>query len=186
MCPNVGCLLNLIAAASENMGIGINGRLPWTLKNEMAFFTKITTNTKDNTKKNVVIMGRRTWECIPKKYRPLAGRINIVLTRGLLNLKEEAIVCKSIPAALEIISQPPLSEKVETIWVIGGNSVYKAAMETPNFHRLYLTQIKKYIECDTFFPSIPKNFAQIDTTDVPKGIQEENGIQYEYKVYEKF
>ncbi|KAK0091376.1 hypothetical protein PV326_003314 [Microctonus aethiopoides] len=178
MCSN-GCLLNLIAAASENMGIGINGRLPWTLKNEMAFFSKITTNTKNNSKKNVVIMGRRTWECIPKKYRPLAGRINIVLTR------EEAIVCESIPAALEIISKPPLSEKVETIWVIGGNSVYKAAMETPNFHRLYLTHVKKYIECDTFFPDIPKNFIQIDTTDVPKGIHEENGIQYEYKVYEK-
>lgn len=57
-------------------------------RNEMAFFSKITTNTKNNSKKNVVIMGRRTWECIPKKYRPLAGRINIVLTRGLLQVSD--------------------------------------------------------------------------------------------------
>lgn len=76
--------LYLIAAASENLGIGINGNLPWRLKSEMAFFTHMTSKTKDIKKKNVVVMGRRTWDCIPPKYRPLQGRINIVLTRQSL------------------------------------------------------------------------------------------------------
>ncbi|KAG7189134.1 hypothetical protein KM043_008702 [Ampulex compressa] len=177
--------LNLIAATCENMGIGINGTLPWRLKGEMAFFTRMTTNTEDNKKKNVVLMGRRTWECIPKKYKPLRDRVNMVLTTQSLDYGDEAIVCKSIPHALEIISKPPLKDQIERIWVIGGSSVYKAAMESPNFHRLYLTRIKKHFECDTFFPNVPNNFDLINDGDVPSGLQEENGLQYEYQVYER-
>ena len=177
--------LNLIAAACEGMGIGANGALPWKLKSEMAFFTSMTTKTKDNKKKNIVLMGRRTWECIPKKYRPLQNRINIVLTSQLLNLGNDAIVCKSIPHVLEIVGQSPLKDQVESIWVIGGSSVYKDAMESPNFHRLYLTKIKKPFDCDTFFPEIPNYVALTRDPDIPSGVQEENGVEFVYEVYEK-
>lgn len=78
-----------------------------------------------------------------------------------------------------------MNDLVEKIWVIGGSSVYKAALESPNFHRLYLTRIKKYFECDTFFPELPTNLGLVNDPDVPDGIQEENGIQFEYKVYER-
>ncbi|XP_033219988.1 dihydrofolate reductase isoform X2 [Belonocnema kinseyi] len=149
--------LNLIAATCEGMGIGINGHLPWCLKKEMAFFTYMTSKTKHPNKKNVVLMGRRTWECIPPKYRPLKNRINIVLTSQVLNLGNEAIVCHSLPEAIETISSSPLKDEIEQIWVIGGSLVYKASMELPNFHRLYLTRVKKQFECDTFFPPIPNN-----------------------------
>ncbi|XP_076632707.1 dihydrofolate reductase [Colletes latitarsis] len=177
--------LNLIAAACEDMGIGINGTLPWKLKTEMAFFTAMTTKTKTKNKKNVVLMGRRTWECIPNKFRPLKNRINMVLTSQSLNYGGQAFVCNSIPHALEIISQPPLKDQVENIWVIGGSSVYKAAMESPNFHRLYLTRIKKHFVCDTFFPQIPNNFVLKQDENIPLGVQEENGIEFVYEVYEK-
>ncbi|XP_015114601.1 dihydrofolate reductase [Diachasma alloeum] len=177
--------LNLIAAACEKGGIGVDGRLPWKLKSEMKFFSDMTTNTKDDTKQNVVLMGRRTWECIPKKYRPLQNRINMVLTSQDLNLGDEAIVCKSIPAAIEMISNGPLKEKVEQIWVIGGSSVYEAAMQSPKFHRLYLTEIKKHFECDTFFPDILNDFVTVTDPNVPQGVQQENGIEFEYKVYQR-
>ncbi|KAK1122452.1 hypothetical protein K0M31_009672 [Melipona bicolor] len=177
--------LYLIAAACEGMGIGVKGALPWKLKSEMAFFASMTTNTKDPGKKNVVLMGRRTWECIPKKHRPLQNRINIILTSQTLDYGNDAIVCKSIPHALEIIEKPPLKDQVERIWVIGGSSVYKAAMESPNFHRLYLTRIKKHFDSDTFFPSIPNNFVLTQDPNIPQGVQEENDIQFVYEVYEK-
>ena len=177
--------LNLIAAACEGMGIGVKGTLPWKLKSEMAFFTSMTTTTKDSNKTNVVLMGRRTWECIPSKYRPLPNRINIVLTSQFLDYGNEAIVCKSIPHAIDVISKEPLKDQVESIWVIGGSSVYKAAMESPNFSRLYLTKIKKYFDCDTFFPPIPNNFVLTEDPNVPQGIQEENGIQFVYEVYKR-
>ncbi|XP_012261765.1 dihydrofolate reductase [Athalia rosae] len=177
--------LYLIAAASENMGIGVNGGLPWRLKNEMAYFTKLTTQTKSPDKKNVVLMGRKTWDCMPKKYRPLRDRINVVLTNQYLDLGDEAIVCKSLPSALEKLSQPPLKDQIERIWVIGGSGVYKAAMESPSFHRLYLTRVKKYFECDTFFPPISNEFKLTSDPEVPEGIQEEDRLQYEFTLYEK-
>ncbi|XP_068980433.1 dihydrofolate reductase [Bombus flavifrons] len=177
--------LNLIAAVCEGMGIGVKGTLPWRLKSEMAYFTSMTTNTKDPNKKNVVLMGRRTWECIPKKYKPLKNRINIVLTSQPLDYGDDAIVCKSIPHALEVIKKPTLKDQIEGIWVIGGSSVYKAAMESPNFHRLYLTRVKKHFVCDTFFPTIPNNFVLIGDPNIPQGVQEENDIQFVYEVYEK-
>ncbi|RWS18311.1 dihydrofolate reductase-like protein, partial [Leptotrombidium deliense] len=56
----------LIAAQCENRGIGISGRLPWRLKNEMAYFTDVTSKTEDDKKRNAVVMGRKTWDSIPK------------------------------------------------------------------------------------------------------------------------
>ncbi|XP_014474284.1 PREDICTED: dihydrofolate reductase isoform X2 [Dinoponera quadriceps] len=173
----------LIAAVSENMGIGINGDLPWRLKTEMAYFTRMTTVTKDENKKNVVLMGRRTWDCMPEKYRPLKNRINMVLTSQLMNYGDKAIVCSSISNALEIIAG--MQNKVERIWVIGGSKVYKETIESPHFGRLYLTRIRKSFECDTFFPPIPNNFVLVQDPVVPQGIQEEKGIEFVYEVYKK-
>ena len=92
--------VTLIVAATMNNGIGSAGRLPWRLPREMAYFAKITTlvpetvssendgthATENLSGKNAVIMGRSTWESIPKTFRPLKGRINIVLSRGDIKL----------------------------------------------------------------------------------------------------
>ncbi|KAI4479186.1 hypothetical protein M0804_011325 [Polistes exclamans] len=177
--------LYLIAAACENLGIGMNGNLPWKLKTEMAYFSHMTSKTNNKNKRNVVLMGRKTWDSIPPKYKPLSNRINMVLTRQSLNFGSDAISCKSITDALDIISRSPLYEQVDKIWVIGGSSVYKAALESPHFHRLYLTKIKKHFDCDVFFPELSTDLVPVKDPNVPDGIQEENGIQFEYKVYEK-
>ncbi|XP_012227898.1 dihydrofolate reductase isoform X2 [Linepithema humile] len=175
--------LELIAAACENMGIGNNGALPWRLKTEMEYFTRMTIDTKDKNKKNVVLMGRRTWDSIPIKYRPLNDRINMVLTSQSLDYGDKAIVCKSIPHALEVIAG--MQNQIERVWIIGGSSVYKDAMESPHFGRLYLTRIKKEFECDTFFPPIPNDFVLVTDPAVPQDVQEEKGIKFVYEVYEK-
>ena len=71
----------IVAACGKSLGIGFNGELPWRLKSEMKHFASTTSTTKDPTKKNAVIMGRKTWESIPAKFRPLKNRFNIVLSR---------------------------------------------------------------------------------------------------------
>lgn len=69
------------------LGIGHAGGLPWRLRQDMAFFKKMTTNTVDSNKQNAVIMGRKCWDSIPVKFRPLSNRINVVLSRTLTGEK---------------------------------------------------------------------------------------------------
>ncbi|XP_023946094.2 dihydrofolate reductase [Bicyclus anynana] len=179
--------LNLIAAACENMGIGANGTLPWKLKTEMAYFTTMTTKVSDDNKTNAVIMGRRTWDCIPVKYRPLINRVNIVLTHQVDAIKEKApdgvIVVPSLDEAISYIES---RDDIESTWVIGGSSIYKAAMEHPNCGKIYLTEIQKSFTCDTFFPNIDKQqFHLVDEEEVPGERQVEGDISYFFRVYRR-
>uniref|UniRef100_A0A2H1W3Q6 dihydrofolate reductase n=1 Tax=Spodoptera frugiperda TaxID=7108 RepID=A0A2H1W3Q6_SPOFR len=179
--------LNLIAAACENMGIGINGALPWRLKKEMAYFTTMTTKVKDSTKVNAVIMGRRTWDCIPNKYRPLSDRVNIVVTRNVDAVKEnvpEGVVV--VPGLDEAVQYIEGREDIESSWVIGGSSIYQAALTHPNCGKIYLTEIQKTFTCDTFFPDIDKQqFQLINEEDIPEEKQSEGEISYFFRVYKR-
>ena len=71
--------MEAILACTKKGGIGLNGKLPWRIKEDMMLFKKITTTTAATISQNAVIMGRKTWESIPKKFRPLPNRINIIL-----------------------------------------------------------------------------------------------------------
>ncbi|KAL0859077.1 hypothetical protein ABMA27_010924 [Loxostege sticticalis] len=179
--------LNLIAAACENMGIGVNGTLPWRLKKEMAYFTTMTSTVKDPQKINAVIMGRTTWDCIPLKYRPLADRLNIVLTHHIDKVKAEVpegvIVMPGLDAAIEYIEK---NDKIESTWVIGGSSIYKVAMEHQNCGKIYLTEIQKSFNCDTFFPNIDKqHFHLVNEEGVSAEKQVEGDISYYFRVYQR-
>jgi dihydrofolate reductase len=73
--------LTLIAAATQSSGIGLKSDLPWRLRKEMAYFTRVTSEAPEGSH-NAVIMGRKSWECIPDKYRPLPHRANVVITHN--------------------------------------------------------------------------------------------------------
>ncbi|GLV39651.1 Dihydrofolate reductase [Carabus blaptoides fortunei] len=178
--------MNLIVAACENMGIGIDGKLPWRLKSEMAYFTRMTTRTKDINKKNVVLMGRNTWDCIPLKYRPLPNRINVVLSRNSeFKVDDESVlVSDGLDAAVALLSQPNMRDNIENVWVIGGSHIYKDVMESKYFHRLYLTEILAKFECDTFMPPLGEHLTLIEDPEVSADVNEENGIKFIYRVYE--
>lgn len=98
-------------------------------RSEMAYFTRMTSTTKDPNKKNIVLMGRNTWDCIPKKFRPLANRINFVLSRNNEFKVDDGnvLVSNSLENAVELLQKPELLEKYESIWVIGGSHLYKVS-----------------------------------------------------------
>ncbi|XP_055481629.1 dihydrofolate reductase isoform X1 [Psammomys obesus] len=148
--------LNCIVAVSQNMGIGKNGDLPWPpLRNEFKYFQRMTTTSSVEGKQNLVIMGRKTWFSIPEKNRPLKDRINIVLSRELKEPPQGAhFLAKSLDDALKLIEQPELANTVDMIWIVGGSSVYKEAMNQPGHLRLFVTRIMQEFESDTFFPEI--------------------------------
>ena len=72
----------VVAACKQTRGIGLGGALPWSLRGDMQFFKQLTRSTLDPLKRNAVVMGRKTWQSIPEKLRPLADRLNVVITRN--------------------------------------------------------------------------------------------------------
>ncbi|XP_017772504.1 PREDICTED: dihydrofolate reductase [Nicrophorus vespilloides] len=178
--------LKLIAAACEDLGIGLNNNLPWRLKTEMAYFTRMTETTKNANKKNVVIMGRRTWDSIPPKFKPLSNRINFVLSRSPLAISEfkDSYSFLSLESAVDALKSSQFAGKFDSVWVIGGSQIYKLAMENKYFYRMYLTRIMKSFECDTFLPALPENLSEVQDPEVPVEVQSENGIEFVYKIYE--
>lgn len=176
----------VIAAMCKNTGIGYMNRLPWRLKNEMAFFNKMTTQTPDKSHKNIVIMGRKTWSSIPEKHRPLKDRTNVVLSRTVSTIEDRESVdhiFSSLPDALEGVSQ--LRNKGQ-VWVVGGQSVYEEALRLPQCKRIYLTKIDEDFQCDTFFPNIDETVYKLtDDSEVPTEEQEEDGVRYKFTVYER-
>ena len=118
----------VVVAATRNMGIGKDGKLPWNLPSDLKFFKELTISTSDPGKKNAVVMGRKTWESIPLKYRPLPGRLNLVLTRsGSLDIAtvENVVVCGSMLSALKLLAESPYCLSIERVFVIGGGQVLR-------------------------------------------------------------
>lgn len=118
----------VVVAATKEMGIGKDGKLPWNLPTDLKFFKDLTLTTLDSAKKNALVMGRKTWESIPTKYRPLSGRLNIVLTRSsgfYIANTENVVTCSSIDSALDLLAAPPYSLSIEKVFVIGGGEILR-------------------------------------------------------------
>lgn len=148
----------------------------------------MTTKVSDVTKRNCVIMGRKTYVGIPESKRPLPKRLNIVLstTTTADDYPPDVVLCNSLPEALDKLSSTSLGDDIENVWIVGGHNVYKDAMQSNDCDRVYLTQIMATYDCDAFFPTVDSTFQLIDNPlDVPVEVQEENGIKYRYLVYEK-
>ncbi len=124
-------------ARARNGVIGRNGGLPWRLKSDLKLF-KATTLFKP------VIMGRKTWDSLPKK--PLPGRTNIVLTRDGSFEAEGAIVCERFEEALSIAREQAAEDGAEEVCVIGGAALFDLAL--PKARRLYLTEVEAEVEGD--------------------------------------
>ena len=110
--------VSLIAAVASNGVIGKDNDLIWTLRDDMAFF-------KNTTKGRHVIMGRRNWESIPHRFRPLPGRPNMVLSRDESYVAEGAITFKVLNAALDAARKAGEEEA----FIIGGAQIYRLALE---------------------------------------------------------
>eukprot|EP00052_Salpingoeca_macrocollata_P021435 m.183639 g.183639 ORF g.183639 m.183639 type:complete len:211 (-) comp21530_c0_seq1:38-670(-) len=173
----------LVVAADEALGIGKAGSLPWRLKSDMAFFKQTTSTTESAEKHNAVVMGRKTWQSIPARFRPLAGRKNVVVTRTPEQLRKEVpaevLVVDSFVAALEATTT---DSAIETVFVIGGGEIYKEAMAHPNCARIYLTRVQGTFDCDTFLPA-PSETHFTEAALGPE--QEENGTKFQFKLLER-
>jgi dihydrofolate reductase len=135
--------LSLIVAQGRNRVIGAAGQLPWRLKADLAHF-------KATTMGAPVIMGRKTWESLPK--RPLPGRANIVISRDWNYDAAEARVYSSVLPAINAAKAMALKAGQHEVFIIGGAAIFEAAL--PMADRIYLTEVDAAPEGDVFFPAL--------------------------------
>jgi|GEM_PF-1566982 len=144
----------VIAAVSKNGFIGKDGRLPWNIPEDLEHFQKLTIG-------HPVIMGRKTYESIPNKHRPLKGRVNYVLSRT--KSFEEAVTVRSIEEALDMIRRKePQAESIDysKVFFIGGEKVYEAGMKLAD--TLEITHIDQVVDGDAKFPEIKSEFEKVN------------------------
>lgn len=170
----------VVAYWKNGRGIGVNGGLPWSsLKDDMKFFKDLTTTSSTN-HVNSVIMGKKTWLSLPEKYKPLPGRLNIVVSSTLpgcitnnsessdpinINTNDitKCVVVKSLNDALRI-EMPSIN--IDKRFVIGGHQLFKESMNHEACENVHVTEVPDTIKpicdvkADVFFPEIPKHFAK--------------------------
>lgn len=162
-------MLSIIVAQAENRAIGLNGDMPWHLSGDLKRFKALTMG-------HPVVMGRRTWESLPK--RPLAGRRNIVFSQSAGFAPEGAEVVRSVNGLFDL-----LGNSEEEVFVIGGGRIYEMLM--PWVKRLYVTWVmREFPEADTYFPVIDlSEFNKIHETE--RMVDERSGLEFTYAEYDR-
>ena len=161
--------LSLIAALGENRVIGVDNSMPWHLPGDFKYF-KATTLGKP------IIMGRKTWDSLPDRFRPLPGRVNIVVTRNPQWQAAGAKVASSVDDALAQASDAP------KVFVIGGATLYAAAL--PLADELVLTEIDRDFTGDVSFPAWKREqFREIQRESHHAG--EPNDFDYAFVTYQR-
>lgn len=142
---------NLIVAMCKERGIGYKGNIPWNIKEDMKYFSKLTKGNKGE--ENAVIMGSTTWNSIPNKY--LSGRNNLILssTIKIYKIMDDGYIIQSFKTIDSIIHFCNIMQ-YDNVWIIGGASIYKQFLDKNIIQKCFITHIDKYYNCDTFFPEL--------------------------------
>ena len=132
-------IISMIAAVAANRVIGKDNDLVWRLPDDMKYFM-------ETTKNHFVIMGRKNYESIPHKYRPLPNRVNIIITEQHNYQAADCVITNTIEEALEYAEAQGQHE----VFIIGGGQIYSQSL--PHAQKLYITEINENFEGDTYFP----------------------------------
>jgi len=148
--------LSLIVARARNGAIGKDGKLPWRLADDLAFF-------KSATLDHPIIMGRKTWDSLPKQ--PLPGRDNIVLTRDWTFKARGARVYTAIAPAIEAGKALARASGHREVFIVGGAALYSAMISVADL--LYITEVDADVDGDAFFPRFDESaFEELQTRQV--------------------
>lgn len=158
--------INLIYARAANGVIGNNNTMPWHLPEDLAHFKRLTNG-------HPVIMGRKTWDSLPPRFRPLPGRTNVVITRQPDWQAAGAAPAASLADALALCGQ------AEEVWVIGGAQIY--AQAEPLAQRIEVTEISQDFEGDAFAPALGKSWLETAREAQVSG----NGLSFSFVTFEK-
>lgn len=160
-------LISLIYARAHNGVIGINNTLPWHLPEDMAHF-------KQQTAGGTVIMGRKTWDSLPPRFRPLPGRANVVVTRQTDWQADGAIVAHSLANAVALAAA-----QGQPVWVIGGAEIYAQAL--PLAQQVVVTEIAQDFAGDAFAPALGAEWREASR----EAHTSSNGLPFSFVCYRR-
>lgn len=163
--------ISIISAVSQNHVIGKNNSLIWHLPADMKFF-------KEKTTGHCVITGRKNYESIPEKFRPLPNRTNIVVTRNKNFSAPGAEVVNTLEEAIALAK----SKNETEVFIIGGGQIYSEAMEKNLADTLYITEIHHAFEGDTFFPVFDKTKWK-EVSRITVRADEKNKYDFDFVTY---
>lgn len=163
--------LSLIVAMDKKFGIGKDNDLLWKLPADMKFFKETSTG-------HVVITGRKNYESIPEKFRPLPNRENAVLTHQIGYQAPGAHVFFSLTECLEFYK----NETERTVFIIGGGQIYAEVMQRNILQEMYITHVDGVFDADTFFPKFSESEWNSETV-LKQGIDEKHAFAFEIKKY---
>ena len=161
-------LLSLIVAMDEQGAIGRENGLPWRLSADLR-------QVKATTMGKPIIMGRKTWDSLPRK--PLPGRMNVVLSRDGSFEPAQAVVCESFMEAVQMAREQAEDDGVDEVCVIGGRSLFEAAL--PKAKRLYLTEVDAEVEGDVAFPDFDEAaWTEVRREEHPAGDDDDHAFVF--------
>jgi len=179
----------IVAATASSLGIGRQGKLPWRLGVDMAFFKRATLSAGLPGQSNAVIMGRKTYQSIPARFRPLNGRVNVVISRNPeiraeLDLPAEVLVASSLDDALDQLGSSKVGQAVSQVYVIGGGSIYDEAVAHEACRHLLVTMVhsEEFEDCDTHFPAIDTARFSLLSSSAPFT---DKGVVCSFNVFER-
>jgi dihydrofolate reductase len=158
--------IHMIFARAANGVIGRDNTIPWRLPEDMAHFKRLTTGWP-------VIMGRKTWDSLPPKFRPLPGRANIVITRQADWKDTGAATASSLADALALCAAS------DEVWIIGGAQIYAQAM--PLAERIEVTEIAENFDGDAYAPPLGAEWRETAREDHVSA----NGMKFSFITYQK-
>ncbi len=169
----------IVVAADDAGGIGKGGTLAWRLPGDLAHFKRLTRGAPAPGTQNAVVMGRVTWESIPEAFRPLPGRLNVVLSANpALPLPAGVLRAGGLAEALARLADTP---GVGAVFVIGGGDVYRLAIAHPDLEAIHLTRVQGTFGCDTFFPPMPPDMTCVSES----AAQVEGGLVYRFSTWQR-
>tara|TARA_B100001063_G_C16742454_1_gene545542 strand:+ start:822 stop:1337 length:516 start_codon:yes stop_codon:yes gene_type:complete len=162
--------VNIIVAYCKGNGIGKNNALPWYIPQDLKHFSNLT---KGNNKINMIVMGRKTWDSLPRK--PLPNRFNAILSNHLIIDNETTKTFKSLSQVVDFSRE----NGYQTLWVIGGAEIYKMALNLDIVDEIHVTEINEEHECDAFFPEISEDSYKLV-------LERDIGEKICYKIYRRY
>ena len=169
--------LGLVWAQTSTGVIGAAGSMPWHLPEDMKHFSRLTAG-------HPVIMGRKTWESFPDKYRPLPGRTNIVITRqdgwGRTGDADGALAVKSLDDAL---LESQFAPGQQMVWIIGGGEIFRQSLDLADV--AVVTTIDAAADGDTFAPELGYDWTAVASLPADGWLTAENGTRYRITLWRR-